>query len=85
MWAVGIMYLMIGSVPIFVKHLNGIIKPSVLPIYKNMTRCGLGILLLSLIALFVKEPFDKIIPVIPVMFLALWMLKFTNPLFKATL
>lgn len=80
MWAVGISYLMMGSVPYWVKKLNGKKGQAALSTYKNMFQCGVWVLVLWCVSLFVTEPYRIVLPVLPVIILGLWMLKFIKEL-----
>lgn len=78
MWGIGIMFLIMGSVPFWVYHMRGELKPIVLPVYKNMRRCGIGVLILSVVGVFIKEPFEQVLSVLPVLILSIWMIKYLD-------
>jgi ABC-type uncharacterized transport system permease subunit len=69
---VGIMFLIIGSTPYFIKKVNGTINNQALSMYKNIKITGLSVLVLLFIGNTAGHPFQYILPVIPVMLLCIW-------------
>lgn len=80
MWAIGISFLMMGSVPYWIKRLDGKQYPMAIPTYKNMFRCGIWILILWSVSLFLPEPYSIALPVLPVLILGIWMIGFIQRL-----
>lgn len=78
MWGVGIMYIFIGLTPLLIKYSNGNIDKKPLPIYKNMLLSGFMIELLFIVSLFINNPLSTILPVLPVLFVSLWMVNYIN-------
>lgn len=74
MIGVGISFLMMGSVPYWTRKLGGEMNPVAALIYRRMFLSGLMVSLLCVVALFTPSPFNMIIPVLPVMVLAIWTL-----------
>lgn len=80
MWAIGISFLMMGSVPYWIKRLDRKQEYPTVPTYKKMFHSGIWILILWVISLFLPEPYSIVLPLLPVIVLGLWMLKFIQNL-----
>lgn len=78
MWGPSIMFMIMGSVPYISKRLGGNVKEEVVPVYRNMFRTGLIILIFCLLGLFLNDPFDIVLPTIPILFFGLWSIVHLN-------
>jgi|APAga8741244001_1050109.scaffolds.fasta_scaffold07049_4 hypothetical protein len=81
MWGVGIMFLIIGSVPLLVNKLNGNIPLLAVRVYKNIRLVGIGIEVCYFVSLLFLPMYKNAISAIPVLVFTLWFLLYLEKLF----
>lgn len=78
MWGPGIMFVIMGTVPYLSERLGGSVKEEVKPIYKYMFKTGLLTVLLYLVGKMLNQPYEIILPTLPVLVFGVWAIKYLN-------
>lgn len=78
LWGPGIMFMIIGTVPYLSERLSGTVKEEVKPIYKYMFKTGLLTVLLYIVGKILGQPYEVILPPLPILLFGVWAIKVLN-------